>query len=240
MPNPTPRALMHAAADQASAAAAGFLDTTSLAYECRRNADGAPAGTMYAAQPATRKNIFTTHLVSLHTAEARVTKPEGFTSPFTRRRGPRAPLPLARSAATAGAGAPADAYTVEYLVATFNDPLLAPFNVYIRSRAAEYIQERNDAVYRDWFVENRIPVVVPRTYAACPPMTRLVTAANSAVLGQWSVPVHDKDELEAYVAGRRGDLVTGDEPTDEEEGGMLVADLVAFGDSRPHLHKLAE
>lgn len=68
-------------------------------------------------------------------------------------------------------------------VATFNDPTLAPFNVYILSRAAEYIQDHNDVIYRDWFLENRIHVIVPRTYAAQPPITLLVTAANSAVLG---------------------------------------------------------
>ncbi|KAL1890881.1 hypothetical protein Sste5346_008022 [Sporothrix stenoceras] len=38
---------------------------------------------------------------------------------------------------------------VKYLVATFNDPILAPFNAYIRSCADEYMQEQNDAVYRD-------------------------------------------------------------------------------------------
>jgi hypothetical protein len=238
MQNASPRASIHAAANQASAAAAGFLDTTSLAYERRRNAKGDPAGTKYAASPATRKNIFTTHLVALHTAEARVTKPVGFTSPFTRLRGPRAPLSILRDTAT-GATA-ADAYTVKYLVATFNDPVLAPFNVYIRSRAAEYIQEQNDAVYRDWFIENRIHVLVPRTYAARPPITRLITTTNSAVLGRWTVPIHAKDEFEAYVAGSRGEPITRDEKTVEEENGMLVTDLVAFGDTLSFLEPLNE
>lgn len=127
-----------------SAAAAGFIDTTSLAYERRRKANNDPAGTMYAASPATRKNIFTSHLVSLHTIKARVTKPQDFTNPFTRRRGPRTPLPVLRDAAIGGT--PADAYDNEYLIATFNDPVLAPFNVHIRSRTAEYIQERNNAL----------------------------------------------------------------------------------------------
>jgi hypothetical protein len=219
---------MEAAANRASAAAAGFLDTTSLAYQRRREANGDPRGTKYAASPATHKNIFTTHLVSLHTAEARVTKPAGFVSPFVARRGPRPPLPFLRDTTT-GATA-ADAYTVNYLVATFNDPILAPFNLYIRSRAAEYMQEQNDAVYRAWFIDNRIPVLVPRTYAASPPPTRLITTANSAVLGQWTVSIFDKDELVAYVAGSRGAPVTG-----EEEGGMLVADLITFGNNQARL-----
>lgn len=95
-------------------------------------------------------------------------------------------------------------------------------------------------MYRDWFLENRIHVLIPRTYAMEPPISRVITTSNSAVLGQWTMPIGDKDEFVAYVAGSLGESGAEDEDMVENDGGMLVAGLIEFGNSQPGSVSLIE
>ncbi|ERS98766.1 uncharacterized protein SPSK_04615 [Sporothrix schenckii 1099-18] len=162
----------------------------------------------------------------------RVTKPAGYTAPWGNRRGPRISVPLLRDETTGATQA--DAYEIEVLLATFNDPTLEPFNKYVRLRAAEHVQEQNDAIYMAWFEHNHLSVLLRRTYGANPPPARLITTANSAVYQYWIVFVREKEELVAYVHGYRGRV------EDDVEIGMLVAAILEDGTASAVLHAAEE
>ncbi|CAK7237029.1 hypothetical protein SBRCBS47491_009838 [Sporothrix bragantina] len=238
MDTKTNHSTMFAAADAASEEAAGFLDETSVAYYRRLAAKGDPPNTKYAASPRTKKNILLTHLVSFDVVKMLVTKPARYTAPWGNRRGPRISVPLVRDETTGTT--PADAYEIEALIATFKDPILEPFNKYIRSRAIEHVQEQNDAIYISWFEHNHLPVLLPRTYAANPPPARLITTANSAVCQDWTVFVRDKEKLVAFVHGYRGRVEDGRKDEDDVEIGMLVAAIIKYGIASAILHAVGE
>ncbi|CAK7207841.1 hypothetical protein SEUCBS139899_010656 [Sporothrix eucalyptigena] len=221
-----PLALFNAA-DTASEKTTGFLDTTSVAYRRRLATTGDAPGTKYP-----------------EVTQARVTRPAGYTAPWSKnRRGPRVPVPLVRDQTTGET--PADWYSIQVLVATFNDPALEPFNKYLRLRAFEHALEQNDTLYVDWFEHNHLPVLVPRTYSCRFPPERPITTNNSSLYQYWTVSVQDMEELIAYVHGYRGDQDDGDKDNEDDdennvEVGMLIADLVEFGSNSDALHEVDE